>query len=85
VMRSVIGCDAACDASLKRIFGPDLERGVEDLSVFLASLGISTRASDYGIAETDWTDLIDVALAGERGKNFIGRREALATAPALSS
>jgi alcohol dehydrogenase len=85
VMRGVIGCDAACDASLKRIFGADLERGAEELSVFLAGLGISTRASDYGIAESDWIDLIDAALAGERGKNFIGRREALAAAPALSS
>ena len=85
VMRGVIGCDAACDASLERIFGPDLGRGAARLSAFLASLGVSTRASDYGIAESDWNALIDAALAGERGKNFIGRRAGLAAVPAPSS
>jgi alcohol dehydrogenase len=77
VMRSVIGCNSDCDAALKRIFGPDLEAGAARLESTLQQLGVSPRATDHGIAARDWSALIDGALAGERGRNFIGRREAL--------
>jgi phosphonate metabolism-associated iron-containing alcohol dehydrogenase len=77
VMRAVAGCDAACDAALKRIFGPDLMAGAARLEAFLRKLGISPDATDHGIAAKDWATLVDGALAGERGKNFIGRRETL--------
>jgi alcohol dehydrogenase len=80
VMRSVIGCDAACDAALSRIFGPDLEAGAARLDRLLHTLGISNRATDHGIAARDWQALIDDALAGERGRNFIGSRERLINA-----
>lgn len=77
VMRAVIGCNPACDEALARIFGPDLTRGAERLERFLEELGVSTKAADHGIQDADWAALIDDALAGERGRNFIGRREAL--------
>ena len=77
VMRAVAGCDAACDAALKRIFGPDLIAGAARLEAFLKRLGISPDATDHGIKAADWSRLIDDALAGDRGKNFIGRRESL--------
>lgn len=77
VMRAVAGCDAACDASLRRIFGADLAAGAARLEVFLKDLGISPDATDHGIAARDWARLVDDALAGDRGRNFIGRREAL--------
>ncbi|MSP77564.1 MAG: iron-containing alcohol dehydrogenase [Rhodospirillaceae bacterium] len=77
VMRSVMGCDATCDASLRRIFGPDLVAGAMRLEKLLETLGVSSRATDHGIKAADWSQLIDDALAGERGKNFIGRRESL--------
>lgn len=80
VMRSVAGCDPACDASLRRIFGQDLAAGAARLELLLTTLGISPRATDHGIAAADWAGLIDDALAGERGKNFIGRRESLVAA-----
>jgi len=80
VMRSAIGCDAACDAALAAIFGPDLAAGTERLERFLAGLGVSTRAEDHGIAAGEWRRLVDEALAGERGRNFIGRREVLLAA-----
>jgi alcohol dehydrogenase len=80
VMRSVIGCDAACDAALGRIFGGDLKAGAARLETMLQALGVSVRATDHGIAARDWQALIDDALAGERGRNFIGRREALLAA-----
>ncbi|TAJ27141.1 MAG: iron-containing alcohol dehydrogenase, partial [Reyranella sp.] len=77
VMRAVAGCDPACDASLRRIFGADLAAGAARLEAFLRELGISPDATDHGIAARDWARLVDDALAGDRGRNFIGRREAL--------
>lgn len=77
VMRAVAGCDPACDASLKRIFGSDLAVGAARLEAFLRRLGISPCATDHGIAARDWQALVDDALAGDRGRNFIGRRETL--------
>ena len=80
VMQSAIGCDSGCDAALAAIFGPDLASAPGRLAEFLARLGVSTRAEDHGIAAGEWQRLIDDALAGERGKNFLGRREALLAA-----
>ncbi|MGU3337153.1 phosphonoacetaldehyde reductase [Methylobacterium mesophilicum] len=82
VMRSVIGRDANCDASLKRIFGEDLAAGADRLEAFLTALGVSTRATDYGVTREDWIGAIDDALLGERGRNFIGSREAVLAAAA---
>jgi alcohol dehydrogenase len=76
VMRAVAGCDPTCDASLRRIFGNDLVAGAAELEAFLRKLGISPEATDHGIAARDWARLVDDALAGDRGRNFIGRREA---------
>lgn len=81
VMRAVAGCDAACDASLRRIFGNDLLAGAARLEAFLRKLGISPDATDHGIAARDWARLVDDALAGDRGRNFIGRREAALIPP----
>jgi alcohol dehydrogenase len=77
VMKSAIGCDAACDAALVSIFGPELASAPARLADFLEGLGVSTRAEDHGIAAGEWRALLDDALAGERGKNFLGRRDAL--------
>jgi alcohol dehydrogenase len=77
VLRAVAGCDAACDSALKRVFGPDLLTGAVQLEAVLENLGISSDATDHGIAAKDWVRLVDGALSGERGRNFIGRREAL--------
>ncbi|PKP71921.1 MAG: alcohol dehydrogenase [Alphaproteobacteria bacterium HGW-Alphaproteobacteria-5] len=76
VMRAVIGQDEACDHALQRVFGPDLFAGADRLEAFLTGLGISTRATDYGVTAENWRAAIDEALAGERGRNFIGTRDA---------
>ena len=75
VMASVIGADPDCDESLRRIFGRDLEAGVDRLAEFLMDLGVSPDPADHGVADEEWRDLLDSALAGERGRNFIGSRE----------
>ena len=82
VMRSVIGRNAACDATLQRIFGDDLHAGADRLDAFLKALGVSTRATDYGVTQNNWLAAIDDALRGERGLNFIGSREAVLAAAA---
>jgi phosphonate metabolism-associated iron-containing alcohol dehydrogenase len=77
VMRWAVGADEACDAALRRIFGADLERGIEQLARFLQGIGVSTAPADYGVSAAAWETLVDNAMQGERGRNFIGRREAV--------
>jgi alcohol dehydrogenase len=74
VMEWSIGCDARCDADLARIFGPDLAAGARRLRDFLEGLGVSTSPAAYGFDEAQWKDLVSRAAQGERGRNFIGRR-----------
>jgi len=75
VMRSVIGADAACDSGLRLIFGADLRAGADRLEQFLVSLGVSVDKADYGVDDGEWRALIESAIAGERGRNFIGSQE----------
>lgn len=82
VMRSVIGQNEACDLALRRIFGADLAAGADRLEAFLTDFGISTKATDYGVTQEDWLAAIEDALAGERGRNFIGTRDAVLTSAA---
>jgi phosphonate metabolism-associated iron-containing alcohol dehydrogenase len=74
VMRGAIGVSRDCDAALQRIFGTDPERGARQLEAFLQSLGVATDVTQHGVAAADWERLIDAAFAGDRGKNYIGRR-----------
>ena len=75
VMRSAIGEDAACDATLQRIFGPDLQAGAERLQRFLIDLGVSVDPTDHGVPAARWHRIVSDALAGERGQNFIAPPE----------
>ncbi len=75
VLASVIGENAECDRNLRRIFGDDLESATVELENFLHNLGISTKASSYGVQSDEWQELLTTALAGERGRNFIGTPE----------
>ena len=72
VMRSAIGTSDACDAGLRRIFGEDLSAGANRLEEFLVNLGVSVNKADYGIDDGEWRELIESAMTGERGRNFIG-------------
>ena len=77
VLASVIGQDAGCDENLRRIFGDDLSAAVTRLERLLNDLGVSTQASSYGVQKEEWKNLLSDALAGERGKNFIGTHESV--------
>lgn len=78
VMRSVIGASPACDTGLRRIFGSDLSAGADRLEDFLINLGVSVNRADYGVDDGEWRELIESAMTGERGRNFIGSQERVA-------
>ena len=78
VMRSVIGASDGCDTGLRRIFGSDLLAGAERLEEFLVTLGVSVDKADYGVDDGEWRELIESAMTGERGRNFIGSQERVA-------
>jgi alcohol dehydrogenase len=78
VMRSVIGANDGCDTGLRRIFGSDLLAGAERLEEFLVTLGVSVDKADYGVDDGEWRELIESAMTGERGRNFIGSQERVA-------
>lgn len=75
VLRSVVGIGGFREAALKQIFGDDLGKGADDLTEFLASLGVGHRFADHGVPDINCGQIIDDAFAGERGKNFIGSKE----------
>lgn len=70
------GHDAARDHILQRIFGNDLNKAQNQLLEFLHSLGVKTEFSDYGVTAEQAEQMINFALQGARGKNFIGARAA---------
>jgi phosphonate metabolism-associated iron-containing alcohol dehydrogenase len=72
LMRCVSGFDADCDAALKQIFGQDLAAGADDLTRMLKKLGVQTRAQDFGVTPEKWRKMVQLALEGVRGRNFIG-------------
>lgn len=72
VMEWAIGANPACDDALRRIFGADLEQGVQRLTRLLHDVGVGTNPSDHGIGREEWDDLVERASEGERGRNFIG-------------
>jgi phosphonate metabolism-associated iron-containing alcohol dehydrogenase len=73
VMEWAIGARPACDAALERIFGADLRAGVQRLRRFMQSVGVGTEPADHGVGRAEWDDLVERAMEGERGRNFIGR------------
>lgn len=77
VLRSVQGAGGICEDSLKQIFGPDLQRGADDLEDFLGLLGISSNPASYKIDRQEWRVLIEESLQGERGRNFLGSADRL--------
>ena len=46
---------------------------VQRLIRFMHSVGVGTRPSDHGVGADEWDDLVEKAMGGERGRNFIGR------------
>ncbi len=74
VLARAIGTDAARDRVLAQVFGSDLAGAPARLRDFLEGLGVSTRFESYGVAAAEAARMVDHALDGVRGRNFIGAR-----------
>jgi phosphonate metabolism-associated iron-containing alcohol dehydrogenase len=74
VLERARGRDAERDAVLAAVFGGDLAGAPAKLRAFLRSVGVATEFADYGVAEDDSRRMVEHALEGVRGRNFIGAR-----------
>ena len=83
IIRSVAGHGGICEEGLQSVFGVDAAGAAERLETTLNKLGVATDHRQYGIADVEWRELIETAFQGERGQNFIGRREELLSAARL--
>ena len=72
VLARATGIDAVRDHVLAQIFGDDLAAAPAALADFLERLGVSTRFESYGVDAAEATQMVDTALDGVRGRNFIG-------------
>jgi phosphonate metabolism-associated iron-containing alcohol dehydrogenase len=71
VLERAIGRRADRDAVLERALGP-LDAAPQRLAAFIEALGVKTRFADYGVSDEQAQQMVAHALAGARGKNFIG-------------
>ena len=80
ILASVSSLGGFREDALKAIFGDDLTTGAEALATQLREMGVELRFRDYGAGENATAEIIDAAFLGQRGKNFIGRKEAFLAA-----
>jgi phosphonate metabolism-associated iron-containing alcohol dehydrogenase len=66
------GRDPERDAVLQRLFGPDLATAQQRLKDFMHALGVKTEFTDYGVEDDTARTMVETAMTGPRGKNFIG-------------
>jgi phosphonate metabolism-associated iron-containing alcohol dehydrogenase len=83
VLARALGTDAGRDDVLGRIFDGALPDAPARLTGFLEGLGVSTRFETYGVSETQAASMIESALDGARGKNFIGAGHAASPRPSM--
>ena len=72
VLSRALGADAGRDAVLARIFEGPLADAPAWLAAFLEALGVSTSFATYGVSDAEADRMVEAALRGVRGKNFIG-------------
>lgn len=72
VMEKAFGADPFVDAFLLDVFQAETPSlAVTALSDFLEGLGVSASPGFYGVTEEEWTVMMQAALTGPRGRNFI--------------
>lgn len=83
VIRSVAGEGGLCGEGLQAIFGATGDAAADQLDALLRKLGVATDFRHYGIDEREFLELADLAFDGERGQNFIGRKDHLLRAAGI--
>jgi len=71
VWRLAAGADGARDAVLARVFGAEVEQPWARLAEFLRGVGVETEFSAYGVDAGEARGMIETALGGVRGRNFV--------------
>ena len=71
VLQRAIGVDPERDAVLAGVFG-DLSEAPKRLADFLDRVGVPTEFAAYGVTEEDSRRMVEQAMDGVRGRNFIG-------------
>ena len=74
VLERARGRDPERDAILASVFDGDLAGAPARLRAFLRSVGVSTEFAEYGVAPEEAARMVESALDGVRGRNFIGAR-----------
>jgi len=66
--------DSDCETSmhLRTAFGADLNAAAVELETWIHALNVQTQPEDYGFTRSEWKQVVEDALQGERGKNFSG-------------
>lgn len=85
VIRSVADEGGICAEGIEAIFGTTGRAAADKLSAFLTGLGVSVDFHSYGISDEEFRSLIDLAIGGERGQNFIGSKDNLFAAAGLAT
>jgi phosphonate metabolism-associated iron-containing alcohol dehydrogenase len=71
VWRLAAGADAERDAVLGRVFGADVAAPWQRLTEFMHGVGVKTAFAEYGVDSREARGMIEYALGGARGKNFV--------------
>ena len=82
VWRMAAGVDAGRDRVLARVFSEGERDPPGRLEAFLHGVGVGTRFADHGVEEGEGRRMVEAALEGARGRNFVGRRVPAAPQPA---
>jgi len=72
VLERALGRRPDRDAVLAQVFDVPLARASAHLAAWLEALDVSTKFESYGVAPDESRAMIDTALRGARGRNFIG-------------
>ena len=72
VWRLAQGKLADRDSVLNQIYGDKLSNPAEELEKFFDKVGVSCNFKDYGVTEHEASQMLERAMQGPRGKNFIG-------------
>ena len=76
IIRSMKGIDKIAEKRLERIFNNNLDASSVILLEKLRSLNVPLNLNELKITKQNWDQIISESFKGERGKNFLGNKNA---------